>query len=187
MWQWEESANSRIGIASKPHRIFADIAYQAFLTTSSIGLWVRMLKFWSLPRIVGARATGWAGFNWLIDLTCTGHRPCAGRPRNPSSAGSFCGRDGACQTPSYWSTRNRSSGTRHPAFTKGSTLSVLPCRPLTKLPVARYCFCCPVGRLSIDRFLVLQYEGKRQMPSRAYKANSVNSAPPTFQHCQNAA
>ena len=45
-----------------------------FLTTSSIGLWVQMLKFWSLPRIVGVRATGWAGFNWLIDLTCAGRR-----------------------------------------------------------------------------------------------------------------
>ena len=75
MWRWEKSANPQIGIASKPHRIFGDIEYQDFLTTSSIVLWVQMLKFWSLPRIVGDRATGWAGFNWLIDLTCAGHRP----------------------------------------------------------------------------------------------------------------
>jgi hypothetical protein len=48
--------------------------YQVFLTTSSIGLWVQRLKFWSLPRIVGARAAGWAGFNWSVDLIFTGHR-----------------------------------------------------------------------------------------------------------------
>ena len=76
------------------------------------------------------------------------------------------GRDGACQTPSYWSTRNRSFGTRHPAFTKGSALPVLTAPALKKLPVARNRVCCQVGRLSIDRFLLLQYEGKRQMPSR---------------------
>ena len=38
-------------------------------------VWVQMLKFWSLPRIVGARATGWAGFNWLVGLACANHRP----------------------------------------------------------------------------------------------------------------
>ena len=100
--------------------------------------------------------------------------PCAGSPRNASSRGSFCGRDGACQTPSYWSTRNRSFGMHHPAFTKGSALPVLMAQALKKLPVERHRVCCPVGHLSIDRFLVLQYEGKRQMPNRAYFANSVS-------------
>ena len=113
--------------------------------------------------------------------------PTSGSPRNagvPSSRGSFCGRDGACQTPSYWSTRNRSFGIRHPAFTKGSALPVLTAIMLTKLPVAHCCFCCPVGRLSIDRFLVPQYEGKRQMPSRACFANRGSAAPTPFQRCQ---
>ena len=62
------------------------------------------------------------------------------------------GRDGACQTPSYWSTRNRSFGTRHPAFTKGSVLRVLNAIGLAKLPAALYFCRCPIGRLSIDRF-----------------------------------
>ena len=86
--------------------------------------------------------------------------------------------------PSYWSTRNRSFGMRHPAFTKGSALPVLMAQALKKLSVARYFSRGPVGRLSIDRFLVLQYEGKRQMPSLACFANSVISALTRFQHCQ---
>ena len=104
--------------------------------------------------------------------------------RAPSSRGSYCGRDGACQTPSYWSIRNRSFGMHHPAFTKGSALSVLTAIRLAKLPVGRYFCRCPVGHLAIDRFLVLQYEGKRQMPSRACFAKSVISAPTSFQHHQ---
>ena len=58
------SANLRIGIESNFRLVFVDIAYQVFLITSFIGLWVQTLKFWSLPRIVGGRATGWAGCNW---------------------------------------------------------------------------------------------------------------------------
>ena len=114
---------------------------------------------------------------------------CARSPRNAEGAKltkSFCGRDGACQTPSNWSTRNRSFGMRHPAFTKGSALPVLTAQVWTKLPAVRHRVSCQVGRLSIDRVLVLQHEGKRQMPSRACFAKSVSAAPtPTpFQHCE---
>ena len=104
---------------------------------------------------------GWRMPNAGRSLAC-----CAGR-----------GRDGACQTPSYWSTRNGSFGTGHPAFTNGSALPVLTLIGLTKLPVACCRFCGPVGRLSIDRFLVFQYVGKRQMPNRACFAKSVDLAP----------
>lgn len=72
MRQCEKFASPRIGIASNFHLIFVNIAYQVFLTTSSIGLRVQKLKFWSLPRIVVDQATGRAGFNWLIDPTCGG-------------------------------------------------------------------------------------------------------------------
>jgi hypothetical protein len=35
-------------------------------------LWAQTLKFWSLPRIVGGQATGWAGFNWSPKLDAFG-------------------------------------------------------------------------------------------------------------------
>jgi hypothetical protein len=64
MRQWGTSAKLQIVMASSFHLLFVSAAYQVFLTTSSIGLWIQTLKFWSLPRIVGGQGTGWAGFNW---------------------------------------------------------------------------------------------------------------------------
>lgn len=58
------SAKLRIGIESSSRLLFVGAASQVFLTTSSIGLWIQTLKFWSLPRIVAGPATGWAGLNW---------------------------------------------------------------------------------------------------------------------------
>jgi hypothetical protein len=43
--------------------------------------------------------------------------------------------DGVCQTPSYWGTRNRAFGTRHPARTYGSARPVLTTKHVTKLAV----------------------------------------------------
>ena len=73
MQQWGKSVNPLIDIALNFHPIFAVTAYQVFLTTSSIVMWVRTLKCWSLPLIVGDRVTGLAGFNWSIDPTTAGH------------------------------------------------------------------------------------------------------------------
>ncbi len=53
-----------IVIASSSHLLFTSSAYQVFHTTSSIGLWIQTLKFWSLPRIGGGQTTGWADLNW---------------------------------------------------------------------------------------------------------------------------
>jgi hypothetical protein len=64
MRQWVRSVKPRIVIESSSRLRFVSTAYQVFLTTSSIGLWIQILKFWSLPRIAGGLATGWAGVNW---------------------------------------------------------------------------------------------------------------------------
>jgi hypothetical protein len=78
-------------------------------------------------------------------------------------------RYGVCQTPSYWGTRNRSFGIRHIARTQRSALPVLNTQSSAKLPVARHDNWYTVGCLLTDRFLVPQYEGGRQTPSRAYE------------------
>lgn len=52
--------------AIRKHRV------PGFLTTFSIGLWIQILKFWSLPRIADGLATGWAGFNWSLKLDAFG-------------------------------------------------------------------------------------------------------------------
>lgn len=72
MLRWEKSANLRIGIESNSRLVFAGIACQVFLTTSSIGLWAQTLKFWSLQRIVGDLAIGWAGFNGSLKADACG-------------------------------------------------------------------------------------------------------------------
>ena len=64
MRQWGLSAKLRSVIESNSRLLFESTAYQVFLTTSYIGLLIQTLKFWSLPRIVGGQATGWADFNW---------------------------------------------------------------------------------------------------------------------------
>lgn len=72
MRQWGPFAKLQIVIASSTHLLFASTAYQVFLTTFSIGLWIQTLKCWSLPRIGGGLATGWAGFNWSPKLVAFG-------------------------------------------------------------------------------------------------------------------
>ncbi len=68
------SAKLQSAIASSFHLPFASTVYQVFLTTSSIESWIRKLKFWWLPRIVGGQATGWAGFNWSPKTDACGPR-----------------------------------------------------------------------------------------------------------------
>lgn len=73
MRQWGLSAKLQIVIASSTHPLSVSTEYLAFLTTSSIGLWIHTLKFWSLPRIGGDLATGWDGFSGSTpSLFCTG-------------------------------------------------------------------------------------------------------------------
>jgi hypothetical protein len=67
MRQWGPSVKLRIVIELSSRLLFVSTAYQVFLTTSSIGLWLQTLKFWSLPRIVVGQTTGWAGFNWSLN------------------------------------------------------------------------------------------------------------------------
>ena len=64
MQQWAQYAKLRIVIGSSSRLLFVSTDYPVFLTTSSTGLWVQTLKFWSLHRIAVGPGIGWVGFNW---------------------------------------------------------------------------------------------------------------------------
>lgn len=72
MRQWEPSAKLQNVIASSTHLLSVSTECLVFPTTSSIGLWIQTLKFWSLPRIGDGLATGWADFNWSPELDAFG-------------------------------------------------------------------------------------------------------------------
>ena len=40
-------------------------------SSTSIGLWVQTLKFWSLHRIAVGPGIGWVGFNWSLNAVAS--------------------------------------------------------------------------------------------------------------------
>ena len=85
-----------------------------------------------------------------------------------------------CMSGAAWSTRNRSICTHDLACDYGGALPVLNTMFLPKLRVARYLLCGTGGSVSTDRFLVLQYEGGRYRPTRAYETKPPNTTNETI-------
>jgi hypothetical protein len=67
MRQWAPCAKLRVGSELSSRLLVVSTDYPVFLTTSSIGLWVQTLKFWSLHRIAVGLGIGWVGFNWSLN------------------------------------------------------------------------------------------------------------------------